>query len=317
MIPRHPLPGTELTLPALALGSWHTWDRLPFAQSVALLRHAAAAGITMFDVGVYGPHDAAPPAVSDVLFGAILREAGLERSKILLSVKLWLELWGPQGLGPQLETALRRLGTGHTDLVVLGDLRRDDISLTDLVRDLARMADRGVIRAWGVNNWSAANIARLIDIAAAEGLPPPRLAQLKYSVARRAIPDGAPFAGLFDAGFRMQASDIYEGGILAGKTTPQREIGRDPGGIRARIVAAAEPLAALAQGWGTSAATVAMALALSHPACVNALFGATTPAQVDQALAAFALLDRIGPETLRAALEPLWCDRGIVNPEGP
>lgn len=317
MIPRHPLPGTDLTLPALALGSWHTWDRLPFAQSVALLRHAASAGITMFDVGVYGPHDAAPPAVSDVLFGAILREAGLPRDQGVLSVKLWLELWGPQGLGPQLETALRRLGTGHADLVVLGDLRRDDIALPDLVRDLARLADRGLIRAWGVNNWSAANIARLIDIAAAEGLPPPRLAQLKYSVARRAIPDGAPFGRLFDAGFCMQASDIYEGGILAGKTTPQREIGRDPGGIRARIVAAAEPLAALAQGWGTSAATVAMAFALSHPACVNALFGATTVAQVDQALAALALLDRIGPETLRTAVEPFRCDRGIVNPEGP
>jgi len=317
MIPRHPLPGTDLTLPALALGSWHTWDRLPFAQSVALLRHAVAAGITMFDVGVYGAHDAAPPAISDVLFGAILREAGLERSQVLLSVKLWLELWGDGGLGPQLDTALRRLGTGHADLVVLGDLRRDDIALPALVRDLARLADRGVIRAWGVNNWSAGNIARLIDIAGAEGLPPPRLAQLKYSVARRAIPDGAPFAGLFDAGFRMQASDIYEGGILAGTLAPQREIGRDPGGIRARIVAAAEPLAALARDWGVRPATVAMAFALSHPACVNALFGATRVAQVDDALAAFALLDRIGPAALRAAVQPLWCDRGIVNPEGP
>lgn len=317
MIPRHPLPGTDLTLPALALGSWHTWDRLPFAQSVALLRHAAAAGITLFDVGVYGPHDAAPPAVSDVLFGAILRESGLGRSDVVLSVKLWLELWGDGGLGPQLETALRRLGSGHADLVVLGDLRRDDIALPALVRDLARLTDRGLIRAWGVNNWSAGNIARLIDTASAEGLPPPRLAQLKYSVARRAIPDGAPFAGLFDAGFRMQASDILEGGILAGKTTPAREIGRDPGGIRGRIVAAAEPLAALAQGWGTSAATLAMAFALSHPACVNALFGATSMAQVDQALAALALLQRIGPAPLRAAVEPLWCDRGVVNPEGP
>lgn len=317
MIPRHPLPGTDLTLPALSLGSWHTWGRLPFAQSVALLRHAADAGITMFDVGVYGPHDAAPPAVSDVLFGAILREAGLARAEVVLSVKLWLELWGPRGLGPQLETALRRLGTGHADLVVLGDLRRDDIALPDLVRDLARLTDRGLIRAWGVNNWSAGNVARLIDTAIAEGLPPPRLAQLKYSVARRSIADGAPFAGLFDAGFRLQASDVFEGGILAGKTTPEREIGRDPGGIRARIVAAAQPLAALAQGWDTSAATLAMAFALSHPACVNALFGATRAAQVDQALAALALLRRIGPAPLRAAVEPFWCDRGIVNPEGP
>lgn len=317
MIPLHPLPGTDLTLPALALGSWHTWDRLPFARSVALMQQALAAGITMFDVGVYGAHDAAPPAVSGLLFGAILRETGVARRDVVLSIKLWLELWGDQGLGPQLDTALRRLGTGHADLVILGDLRRDDISLPALVRDLARLTDRGAIRAWGVNNWSAGTVARLMEIADAEGLPPPRLAQLKYSVARRAIADGAPFARLFDAGLRLQASDIYEGGILAGKTAPAREIGRDPGAIRAQIVAAAEPLAALAQGWGASAAQVAMAFALSHPACVNALFGATTPAQIDDALAARAVLERIGAPALRAALEPLWCDRGIVNPEGP
>lgn len=317
MIPQHRLPGTDLDLPALALGSWHTWDRLPFNQSVDLLRHAAQAGITMFDVGVYGAHDAAPPAVSDLLFGAILREAGLPRDQVTLSVKLWLELWGDGGLAPQLETALRRVGSPHADIVVLGDLRRSDIALPDLVRDLARLTDRGLIRAWGVNNWSATAVARLIDIAATEGLPPPRLAQLKYSVARRSIPDGAPFARLFNADFRMQASDIYEGGILAGKTTPAREIGRDPGSIRARIVEAAAPLADLAQGWGATPAQVAMAFALSHPACVNALFGATTTTQVDDALAALGLLDRIGAPALRAAVEPLWCDRGIVDPEGP
>jgi len=83
---------------------------------------------------------------------------------------------------------------------------------------------------------------------------------------------------------------MLEGGILAGKAAMAREIGRDPGSIGAQIMAAAEPRAALTQGWGCSPATVAMA---------------------------FALLDRIGAPTLRRSVAPLWCDGGMVHPEGP
>jgi hypothetical protein len=35
----------------LALGSWHTYDRMLFAETVALLRTAVDVGITLFDVG--------------------------------------------------------------------------------------------------------------------------------------------------------------------------------------------------------------------------------------------------------------------------
>jgi aryl-alcohol dehydrogenase-like predicted oxidoreductase len=84
------------------------------------------------------------------------------------------------------------------------------------VLDLARLADDGLIRAWGVNNWSAGSIQRLIDIASAEGVPGPQIAQLKYSVSRRSIPTGAVRASL-GAGLALQASDCLEGGVLAGR----------------------------------------------------------------------------------------------------
>jgi len=242
----------------------------------------------------------------------------LKREEWLLSAKLWLEGYDKEkGFRPQLERALFRVGAAHADLVVLGDIHRDDVTLRELVLDLAKLKRAGLIRAWGVNNWSATNIQALIDIARDEKVDAPALAQLKYSVARRSIPDGEPFAKLFAQGFVMESSDVMEGGILAGKTRPERQVGRDPGNIRERIIATAEPLAKLAASYGATAAQVCIAFALSHSHNISTLFGATRLEQLEQAIGAIGLLERIGAEQLRADVAPFWCDRGVVDPEGP
>ncbi|MFF2052521.1 aldo/keto reductase [Leifsonia sp. NPDC058194] len=316
-IPTRPIGTSGLEAGVLALGSWHTYDRMDFADAVDMVAFAVEHGVNLFDVGVYGFRGAQPPVFTDVLFSAIVRAAGLPRESYLLSEKLWLEGFGEGGFRPQLEHALFRVGSEYADLVVLGDLRRDDLELRDLVLDLAALADAGLIRAWGVNNWSATNIQSLLDIAAAEGVPGPQLAQLKYSVARRSIPDGAPFARLWEQGLSMQASDVMEGGILAGNITPGREVGRDPGAVRERIVADVPAFAALADDLGATPAQLAVAFTLTHPATATTLFGASRLEQVRSNLDAVALLDRLGAELIRERVAPFWADRDAVDPEGP
>lgn len=317
-VPRTPLGKTGIDISRLSLGSWHIYDRMDFGLAVRMISRAVEAGINLFDVGVYGTPDTQPPPLTDILFSAIVRGAGLKREDYLLSEKLWLEGFdADKGFRPQLENALFRVGSDYSDLVVLGDIRRDDLHLRDLVLSLAELKKAGMIRAWGVNNWSATTIQALHDIAAQEGVDAPVMAQLKYSVTRRAIPDGEPFAKLFAQGFYMQASDVMEGGVLVKPTPPEREVGRDPGNIRARIEAAAPKLADIAAGIGATPAQVCIAFSLSHPATINTLFGATRIEQLEQAIEAIALLERIGAVDLRAAVEPLWCDKGIVDPEGP
>ncbi|MGN6427760.1 MAG: aldo/keto reductase [Leifsonia sp.] len=316
-IPTRPLGSSGIEAGVLALGSWHTYDRMDFADAVEMVGYAIEHGVTLFDVGVYGFRGMQPPVFTDVLFSAIVRAAGIDRSDYLLSEKLWLEGYGDGGFRPQLEHALFRVGSDYADLVVLGDLRRDDLELRDLVLDLAGLTEAGLIRAWGVNNWSAANIETLLDIAEAEGVPGPQLAQLKYSVARRSIPDGAPFARLWERGLAMQASDVMEGGILAGNVQPGREVGRDPGGIRERIVADVPAFAAVASDLGTTPAQLAVAFSLTHPATATTLFGASRLEQVRSNLDAVALVERVGAETIRAAVAPFWADRDVVDPAGP
>ncbi|MCT2224548.1 aldo/keto reductase [Microbacterium paraoxydans] len=316
-----PLPVREIGRSGLhaslfSLGSWHTYDRMDFADAVALLREAIDRGVNLFDVGVYSA-PGAPPVFTDVIFSAMVRAAGLRREEWLLSSKLWLEAFGADGFRPQLENALMRVGTEHADLVILGDLRRDDLDLRDLVLDLAALADAGLIRAWGVNNWSAGSIQALIDLAAAEGVPGPQIAQLKYSVSRRSIPDGEPFARLWEQGLTLQASDCLEGGILAGTVNGDRQIGRDPGGIRERIVADVPAFTAVAEDLGVTPAQLGIAFTLTHPALTTTLFGASRVAQLRANLDAAALVDRIGAAELRRLVEPFWADRGVVDPEGP
>ncbi|MCW2288277.1 aryl-alcohol dehydrogenase-like predicted oxidoreductase [Leucobacter luti] len=316
-VPRRRIGTSELETSVFALGSWHIYDRMHFEDAVQLVRTAIDRGITLFDVGVYAM-PGSPPAFTDVLFSAIVRAAGVARDEYLLSEKLWLEGWDEHtGFRSQLNGALFRVGAEHADLVVLGDLRRDDVALRDIVLNLAELSADGLIRAWGVNNWSASSVQELLDIAASEGVPGPEIAQLKYSVSRRSIPDGLPFARLWERGMSMQASDVMEGGYLAGKISTQREVGRDPGGIRQRIIDDVPGFVSLAGQLGGTPAQLAIAFTLTHPATSTTLFGASSVAQLETNLGSLELLNRVGAAEIRARVEPFWADRDVVDPEGP
>jgi aryl-alcohol dehydrogenase-like predicted oxidoreductase len=316
-VPRRRIGRSELETSVFALGSWHIYDRMHFEDAVAMVRTAVDRGVNLFDVGVYGA-PGMPPAFADVLFSAIIRAVGVPRDEYLLSEKLWLEGWdADRGFRPQLENALFRVGDDHADLVILGDLRRDDVELRDIALSLDELQRAGLIRAWGVNNWSASNVQALLDIATAEGIAAPEIAQLKYSVSRRSIPDGEPFARLWQQGLSMQASDVMEGGYLAGKVATDREVGRDPGGIRQRIIDDVPAFVELADELGGTPAQLAIAFTLTHPATATTLFGTSSTAQLEANLGSLELLDRVGSETIRARVEPFWADRGLVDPEGP
>lgn len=307
---------SDLEASLFSLGSWHIYDRMDFAEATAMVRLAVDRGVNLFDVGVYSA-PGMPPVFTDVLFSAIVRAARLERDQWMLSSKLWLEGYDERGFRPQLERALLRVGTDFADLVILGDLRDATVDLRDVVLDLARLADDGLIRAWGVNNWSASSMQRLIDIAAAEDVAGPQIAQLKYSIARRSIPDGAPFAEVWRQGVTLQASDVLEGGILAGKVVPNRQVGRDPGDIRDAIIATVPAFTQVAESLDATPAQLGIAFTLTHPALTTTLFGATSAEQLRDNLAAADLAERVGAEELRRLVEPFWCDRDVVDPEGP
>lgn len=301
-------------VPLFGLGSWHTWDRMDFDDAVALLRRAVDAGVNLFDVAYYnmGPHS--ENAQTDVIFGRAVRAAGVSRDAYVLCGKLWLWDYPKTSFDAQMRESLSRIDTDRADGVVVGDFF-GEIDLRAVVTDVAEQIRAGRFTWWGVNNWTAGDVTFAREFAAAEGMTPPCFAQLKYSLARRAVADGPDFGDLFAAGLGLQASDVFEGGILAGKLQPTRGIGADPGGIREAIRASYPALERIASGLRATPAQVAIAFCLTHPATANVLFGASRLEQLEENLGALEVLRENG-QALRAAVDELWVDRGVMPTDG-
>lgn len=320
MIPKRRIGTSGPSVGVLALGSWHTYDRMPFHDAVDMVRRAVDAGVDLFDVGYYGGFSLdgkpVPESYTDVLFGRIVQAAGLAREDYKLSAKLWLNGFPEQSMGRQLDRLLFRVGTDRADYAILGDLFGLEPDMRLLTAQLGELVAAGKLGGWGVNNWSVDHIRAAHAAAVDQGVPGPTMAQLKYSVVRRAIPDGAPFRSLVEElGITIQASDVLEGGILAGNLKPERTIGKDPGGIRARVADAARELAAVAAQFDATPAQAAIAFCLADPVTTTVLFGASRVAQLEENLAAVRLAEERGLE-LRKAVDGLWLDRDLVDPTG-
>lgn len=309
-VPRRRLGADGPLTPVLSLGSWNTWDRMDPDTAAETLSTALAAGMTSFDVAHYdmGPH--AEQAVTDLRFRAAVEAVGLAREDYTLCGKLWLWEYPRIGFREQLDVALKRVGTDHADEVVVGD-HLEPLEVERVVEDVNELIEAGRFTHWGVNNWHVDETRLALDHAQRHGLRGPAFAQLKYSTARRSMAEGAPYAELFERGLGLQASDVFEGGILAGKLSPTRKIGADVGGIRGAIMESYPRLERAAHELGGTPAQLALAFTLTHPACGSVLFGASSPQQLRGDIAALELLERVGAAALRAACEGLQCDADV------
>src|SRR6185312_16009888 len=80
-----PLGSSRIEVSALSLGSWRTYERLPAATGIEIIRAARDQGITFFDDARYDDETGRAPIPtghSEVVFGTIFRAAGIRRDEV-------------------------------------------------------------------------------------------------------------------------------------------------------------------------------------------------------------------------------------------
>jgi aryl-alcohol dehydrogenase-like predicted oxidoreductase len=300
VIAHAPLGRSELTVSRLALGSWRTFERIPREQGVAVMRAARDAGIDFLDDARYDDDTGTAPiptGYSEVVFGELFRASGWPRDEVVIANKLWWEFWPEQDAAGELDASLGRMGLDHIDLAY-SEKPPQGLTVDDVVAQVGALIASGKLRAWGLLNWSAGDLAEAARAAARQGVPMPAAVQLPYSLVRReAVEDAETIDALQASGASIVASATLAGGALSGKYASDTANGRiekerdDP--KHATALAAAQALTLLGAQSGASPASLAIAFALSHPKVASVLFGATTPEQIQENVAAASVAERL------------------------
>ena len=151
--------------------------------------YLAAGGNFLDTAHIYGAWAPDGAGASEKTIGEWLRQSGA-RDRVILATKGGHPLMGHmdqsrlarQDLEQDLAESLERLGVQHIDLYWL---HRDDASrpVGDILESLAGFVGRGLIRAYGLSNWTVERIEAIQTCARSVGLPSPVASQIEFSLA--------------------------------------------------------------------------------------------------------------------------------------
>ncbi|MGE0445836.1 MAG: aldo/keto reductase [Vicinamibacterales bacterium] len=296
-----------IAVSALSLGSWMTWETMEERDARAVLEAGLAAGITFLDDARYNDRTGKAPmksGYSEVLFGRLLREIGAPRQRLVIANKLWFEFFPKESLEAELDGSLSRLQMDYLDIVYCERLPAA-VRLDETIAELDRLITAGKLRAWGVLNWGAGEIAEAVRVARANGHRPPSGAQLAYSVlTRESIEASDMAAACADGGVGIVASYSLYGGLLTGKYRDAAGEGRLADQLADERTQAMLPkvdrFLSIAADAGCPPPQLAMAYCLKNPQVSSVVFGARSIAQLEENLGALGVAQRLAAGTLTA-----------------
>jgi aryl-alcohol dehydrogenase-like predicted oxidoreductase len=281
-----------LTTSALGLGcmgmsgAYGVADR---AESIATVRAALDAGITLLDTGdFYGMGH------NEMLLAEALQ--GISRDAYQLSVKFGGQVapdgtfvgfdGRPAAVKTSLSYSLQRLGVDHVD--VYRPARLDPaVPIEDTIGAIGELVDAGYVRHIGLSELGAENIRRAASVRPISDL------QIEYSLATRGVEDTI-LPACRELGIGLTAYGVLSRGLIGGHWT------KDSGGrgdFRAasprfatenldRNLALVEALRVVAEDLGVTVAQAAFAWVASRGGDVVPLIGAKTRERLSEALGA-------------------------------
>ncbi|CAM2069439.1 Aldo/keto reductase [Sulfidibacter corallicola] len=295
---------TDIDLSKIIMGTWQAgkrmWSGIEDRDSIQALQAAFDSGITTFDTAeVYGEGH------SEQIIGKAL---GNHRHQIVILSKVFSNHLRYDQVFEACHRSLKNLGTDYLDLYQIhwppGTWGGEEVPPEETMRALCELVQQGKIRAIGVSNFNAEQIAEASRYGRIDSLQPP------YSLFWRAVEaETLPYCREQDQSVLAYSSLAQ--GILADRFAG--EIHFEPGDHRAknrlfqephwtRVQAALAELRPIAKACGMTMAQLALAWITTKPG-MFAIAGARRAEQIRETAAAgmhvlsdgdWAEVDRIG-----------------------
>ena len=213
-----PLGASGLRVSRLWLGTMMFGDRCDEAEAANIIAATRDAGLNAIDTA-----DVYAGGESERIIGRLIAP---QRDRWVLATKL-ANATGPgpnqRGLSRRhmlaaVDASLQRLGSGWIDLLYL---HRDDAGtpMEEVVATLAQLIAAGKIRYFGVSNFRAWRIARLVELCRAMGVPQPIACQPPYNAMSRQI-EVEVLPACAHYGLGVVAYSPLARGVLSGKYAP-------------------------------------------------------------------------------------------------
>jgi aryl-alcohol dehydrogenase-like predicted oxidoreductase len=336
-----PLGRSGFKVPALSFGTgtfggegalFSAWGRTDVDEARRLIDICLEAGVTMFDSA-----DIYSAGAAEAILGEALK--GRPRDSFIVSTKLTFRSGdGPNDVGASrhhlvqgVDKALKRLGTGHIDLLQLHGfdaatpVEETLSTLDDLVRD-------GKLRYVGVSNFSGWHLMKSLAAAERHGWPRYVAHQAYYSLVGReyewelmplAIDQGVGAVVWSPLGWGRLTGKIRRGQPLpeTSRLHATAEFGPPvPDELLFRVVDAMDRIA---EATGKTLPQIALNWLLQRPTVSSIVIGARNEAQLRQNLGAVgwkltpeqvAQLDAASTTTLAY---PYWHQRGFAERNPP
>jgi aryl-alcohol dehydrogenase-like predicted oxidoreductase len=287
------LGNSDLQITPIGFGAWaigggdwaHGWGEQDDRDSIAAIQRALDHGVNWIDTAaVYGLGH------SEEVVARALKGRGDKPYLFTKCSLVWDESrevgnsLRANSIRREVEDSLRRLQVDVIDLYQI-HWPNPDPEIEEGWTTLAELKHEGKVREIGVSNFNVEQMQRAQRIAPITSLQPP------YSLIKREVEDEIlPFCREHNIGVIVYSP--MQSGLLTGKMTKERVANfphddwrRNAGEFQepqlSRNLELADLLGEIGKRHGTSAAEVAIAWTLHHPAVTGAIVGGRNAAQVD------------------------------------
>jgi aryl-alcohol dehydrogenase-like predicted oxidoreductase len=298
IFPLRSLGRTDMRITRVGFGSWAVggdwavgWGSQDDKDSVAAIRHAVTHGVNWIDTAaIYGLGH------SEEVVGAALADIPqAERPYVFTKCGLLpnpesrngtpLQVGAPASLRREVEGSLRRLRVERIDLYQMHWPAEDGTPLETYWQTLLDLKKEGKVRAVGLSNHNAKQLAVAEALGHVDTLQPP-FSAIKRDVAAAELPwcdahgTGVIVYSPMQAGLLTGSFSMERAAALPANDWRSRNAEFTGEALR-RNLAVAEAMRGVAKRYDTSVAAVAVAWTLAWPGVSGAIVGARSAQQVD------------------------------------